>query len=162
VERVYIVMGVTGSGKSTFGKLLADRLMIPFYDGDDYHPASNIIKMSKGNPLTDEDREPWLKILSVQIKDWANSGGAVLACSSLKKSYRKILNGSSKAVFIYLAASKDLIQNRLENRKGHFMPSELINSQFKALEEPVNAIKIDASFSTNENINHVIKQLSHE
>lgn len=144
---VYIIMGVSGCGKTTIGKILADKLHLPFYDADDYHPSENVKKMKSGLSLNDSDRRPWLEILSSQIQKWNASGGAVLACSALKKSYREILlsGNSSNVLFIYLKGDKKLILKRMMKRKDHYMPPSLLDSQFKALEEPLNAIEVDIS-----------------
>ncbi|MEM1219031.1 MAG: gluconokinase, partial [Bacteroidota bacterium] len=99
---VYIVMGVSGSGKSTVGKALAQALNIPFYDGDDFHTMENVQKMESGQPLNDEDREPWLKLLAQRLKDWNESGGAILACSALKNEYRNVLQQYVPVNWIYL------------------------------------------------------------
>lgn len=140
-------MGVTGCGKSTVGRLLAQNLGIPFFDADDFHPANNIEKMSQGIPLTDEDRLPWLETLRNLLH--TENAGCVLACSALKQKYRDILQ-SSETKFVYLKADKSLIINRLRARKDHYMPSSLIDSQFKALEEPRDAMVVDASHSIEE------------
>lgn len=142
---VYIMMGVSGCGKTTIGQLLADRLNIPFYDADHFHPQSNIDKMSSGIPLNDEDRKPWLNILSDRITEWNRSGGAVLACSALKQVYRDLLekNNDNNLTFIYLKGTKEMIYDRIKNRDGHYMPPELLDSQFQDLEEPKNSIKVN-------------------
>lgn len=133
-------------------------LQIPFYDADDFHPETNISKMTKGIPLTDEDRYPWLEILSNKITEWSNNKGAVLACSALKEEYRKILQNNSKLLqFIYLKADKQLIINRLKIRKDHFMPVSLINSQFEILEEPLNAITINSELTIKEVLDNIIR-----
>ncbi len=143
---VYIIMGVSGCGKSTIGKLLAKELSIPFFDGDDYHPASNIQKMSEGIPLNDTDRHGWLTALNLLAKQHA-AHGAVIACSALKENYRKILKKDieSKVRLIYLEGSIQEIQERLTNRKGHFMPTALLKSQFDILEPPSDAITVSIS-----------------
>ncbi len=155
----YIVMGVTGCGKSTIGEMLASSLGIPFYDGDDFHPEANVTKMSQGTPLTDQDRLPWLKILCDNIGQWNKSTGAVLACSALKQQYRAILSRGNAVQFLYLKASQDLIKKRLQQRTDHFMPSSLIKSQFEALEAPEDAMILDASLSSQEIIKHIKTEL---
>jgi gluconokinase len=140
----YIVMGVAGCGKTTVGKILADRLNIPFFDADQFHPAQNVEKMSRGISLDDNDREPWLKILSAKISQSLQVHGAVLACSALKEKYRRILKGTQggQVTFIYLQGSRDLIYTRMQERKDHFMPVSLLDSQFAVLEEPIDAITV--------------------
>jgi len=142
LRMVFIIMGVSGSGKSTVGRMLAERISLPFYDGDDLHPRSNIDKMKNSTPLTDEDRKAWLKALARFISEANRDGGAVLACSALKKSYRGILSreGKEEVSFIYLKGGRRLIRARMRARKDHFMPSGLLDSQFDILEEPENSI----------------------
>jgi carbohydrate kinase (thermoresistant glucokinase family) len=141
-----IVMGVAGSGKSTIGKILADRLSIPFYDADDFHSQASISKMSQGVPLTDEDRYPWLQTLSNLLQSH-ESTGAVLACSALKENYRSLLQQGLKEriTWIYLEGSRQLLLERMKARKGHFMPEALLDSQLATLEKPSYAwcISID-------------------
>jgi gluconokinase len=146
---VILIMGVAGSGKTKIGSLLAADLSWDFFDGDDFHPISNIRKMSAGLPLTDEDRYPWLDQLQVLISDLhAREKNGVLACSALKESYRQLLaSGGEDLELVYLKATPKLIKARLADRKGHFMPMELINSQFRTLEEPASAITIPAEWS---------------
>jgi gluconokinase len=138
-------MGVAGSGKTTVGKQLALRLDWEFLDGDDYHPPENIEKMSRGIPLTDADRAGWLDRLAVLITECLQQGRpVVLACSALKQSYRDRLTVSPGQVrFVYLKGSHELIGSRLLERAGHFMPPGLLESQFKDLEEPGNALEVD-------------------
>ncbi|MGB3852259.1 MAG: gluconokinase [Tunicatimonas sp.] len=134
---VIIAMGVSGSGKTHVGTLLAERLDAPFYDADDFHPPRNVKKMQQGQPLNDADRLPWLTSLADKITEWNAQGGAVLACSALKKSYRVQLSAdySANVRFAYLKGSKELILNRMLAR-DHFFPPELLDSQFADLEEP--------------------------
>ena len=135
---VVIIMGVSGSGKSTVGAMLAARLHWRFEDGDWFHPAANIEKMHKGIPLTDEDRWPWLGAIADWIDQLRRRGGhGVIACSALKRAYRdKIRAGRSQVTFVFLEGSKSLIADRLAHRHGHFMPPSLLDSQFEALEQP--------------------------
>ncbi len=139
---VFIIMGVSGCGKSTIGKLLASQINIPFFDGDDYHSQSNVEKMSKGNPLNDEDRKGWLQNLNELAQEHSHTG-AVIACSALKQKYRNHLrDNQSNMQFVYLEGSKEEILERLQQRKNHFMPADLLDSQFETLETPVNALNI--------------------
>jgi len=135
---VYVLMGVSGCGKSTVGAALAARLDCPFYDGDDFHPPQNVAKMSRGVPLSDADREPWLDQLHNLIRQQLERGEtAVLACSALKKRYREHLRqGSGGVQFVYLRGDFDLIWRRLKSRRGHYMKADMLRSQFRALEEP--------------------------
>jgi gluconokinase len=133
-----IVMGVSGSGKSTVASHLAKRLGWTFEDGDRFHPASNVAKMSAGHPLTDEDRWPWLQAIADEIGRVCEAGGhVVVACSALKRAYRDLLLRSRNDVrFVFLDGSKALIAARMAARKDHFMPPGLLDSQFKTLEPP--------------------------
>jgi len=151
---VVIVMGVSGCGKTTVGRLLARKLGVPFYDADDFHPVSNREKMKNGIPLTDEDRWPWLRILADTLGNAEQAdGGAVLACSALKARYRDVLrNGTQSPIrFIYLKGNRDLIFERMKARTNHFMPPALLDSQLAALEEPDEAVVVDIA-DTPENI----------
>jgi gluconokinase len=133
-----IVMGVSGSGKSTIAGHLAERLGWICEDGDSFHPASNVAKMSAGQPLTDEDRWPWLQAIADEIDRVCSAGDhVVIACSALKRAYRDVLvHGRSDVRIIYLKGTEELIASRLALRKGHFMPPGLLASQFKTLEPP--------------------------
>lgn len=144
---VVIVMGVSGSGKTTIGRLLAESLGWSFADGDDRHPQSNLEKMRRGLALTDEDREPWLRRLHEEIRSWlASNRHVVLACSALKAGYRTWLVIDPALVrLVYLAGPYSLMAQRLKGRSGHFFPDELLASQYVALEEPVGALVVDAS-----------------
>ena len=133
-----VVMGVSGSGKSTIAEQLAARLGWRYVDGDLFHPPANVAKMSAGHPLTDEDRWPWLRAIAAEIDRLAAAGArAVVACSALKRAYRDILvHGRDDIRIVFLSGTKDLIAKRLAARKGHFMPPGLLDSQFKTLEPP--------------------------
>ena len=135
---VAVIMGVSGSGKSTIGSLLAGRLAWEFEDGDWFHPAANVEKMHQGIPLTDEDRRPWLEAIAAFIDETRKAGRhAVLACSALKRRYRDIIVGRRPDVrLVYLKGSEPLIARRMATRHGHFMPPALLHSQFEALEQP--------------------------
>ena len=138
--QVLVIMGVSGSGKSTIAHMLADRLRWPFLEGDDLHPPSNVAKMAAGHPLTDEDRVPWLRAIAAWIDARLAAGEpGIISCSALKHAYRDILVGDRPHVrIVYLQGDKALIARRLSDRKGHFMPPALLDSQFATLEEPTS------------------------
>ncbi|PVY38756.1 decarboxylating NADP(+)-dependent phosphogluconate dehydrogenase [Pontibacter virosus] len=158
---IYIVMGVTGSGKTTVGQKLADRLRLPFYDADDYHPQQSIDKMRQGIPLNDSDRAPWLAQLASLISTWNASGGAVLACSALKEDYRKTLQVVPDISWIYLDGSRDTILKRLQARQAHFMPPAMLESQLEALEKPAYGIHVNVALSPEQIVRDVISKLNH-
>jgi gluconokinase len=137
-RNMYVVMGVSGSGKTLIGTALADALGVAFVEGDDYHSADNVERMSRGVPLTDDDRSRWLHSLAARIHSAKNAGvGLVVSCSALKRSYRDILRaGASDLCFVFLKGEPALIAERLAGRRGHFMPMSLLNSQLDTLEEP--------------------------
>jgi len=144
-----VIMGVSGSGKSTFGSALARALDMSFVDGDDLHPAANVDKMRRGDPLNDDDREPWLRAITAVLKDDASHpSGVVVACSALKRRYRDTLRAAHGLRFVFLDAERRLAEERVEARPGHFMPSDLIASQFEALERPddteTDVVTVDA------------------
>lgn len=156
---IYIMMGVSGAGKTLIGEKLSERLELPFYDGDNFHPEANIQKMSSGQPLNDADRRPWLKILAEKIAEWQRSGGAVLACSALKAKYRALLTSQQEACFIYLKGTIPIIAKRIAGRAHHFMPEELLQSQFEALEEPAEAITVSIEETPEEILDEIMNQL---
>src|SRR5712692_3378141 len=160
-----VVMGVSGSGKTTIADKLAERLGWTFEDGDRFHPPSNVAKMSAGHPLTDEDRWPWLQAIADEIDRVCKAGEhAVIACSALKRTYRDILvHGRNDVRVIFLDGTQELIAGRLAHRKGHFMPPGLLASQFKALEPPDTSenpvtVSIDASVETV--VDDIVRQLN--
>ena len=144
---IVVLMGVTGSGKTTVGKVLAKQLGWKFCDADEYHPAANIEKMHRGIPLTDEDRKPWLQALARLIDDARDRGESlVLACSALKHAYQEYLRRHLDVVhYICLCGPEELIEKRLAARKGHFMNPRLLESQFEILEPPEDAIRVDVN-----------------
>ncbi|MBL8069527.1 MAG: gluconokinase [Nitrospira sp.] len=155
---VILVMGVSGAGKTTIGRRLADELGWQFSDGDDFHPAANLEKMRNGHALTDVDRQPWLERMHAAIVDRiSRNQPAVLACSVLKASYRAIVEEGCRAHLrlVYLKGSFDLFHQRLIHRRDHFMPRELLASQFAILEEPADALVIDAALPPNEIIRQI-------
>lgn len=156
-----VVMGPAGSGKTMVGRLLAAELGWAFYEGDDYHPAENVRRMSGGTPLTDADRLPWLTALRDAIAgSLARGEKAVVACSALRDSYRRLLSGADPRVrFVYLKADPALLAERLERRTGHFLKRALLESQLAALEEPAEAIQVDASLPAEEIVREALKQL---
>lgn len=135
---LYVVMGVSGSGKSLIGAALARELGLEFVEGDTYHPAENVERMSRGIPLTDEDRAGWLRSLAGRIGAAREAGtGLVITCSALKRSYRDVLRGEARDLrFVFLRGERALIAERLAGRRGHFMNPALLESQFTTLEEP--------------------------
>lgn len=145
---ILVLMGVSGSGKTTVGKALAADLGWTFLDADDFHPEANVEKMKRGEPLTDEDRAPWLKELRQRMDDACDQGeDVVLACSALKHRYRDYLREDRPECFqfVYLEGSEELIRERQAKRKGHFMPPGLLDSQFEEMEPPKNAIRVDVT-----------------
>jgi len=155
-----ILMGVSGCGKTLIGKLLADKLNVSFFDGDDFHPEVNVEKMRSGEPLNDRDRLPWLKTLAAKIETMNREGGGVLACSALKQAYREILQRADAPVtFVYLKGDRDLIARRLAEREGHYMPAGLLDSQFRALEEPTDAITVSIDQTPQEIVGEIVRKL---
>ena len=138
-------MGVSGSGKTTIGRLLAAELAWPFYDGDDFHPQANVDKMSQGIALTDEDRASWLDAIHDLSAELLTQGRcAVITCSALKRSYRERLMGNLQGVdFVYLKGTYDLAHQRLQSRVGHFVKADLLPSQMETLEEPEGVLAVD-------------------
>ena len=160
MAQAIILMGVTGSGKTTVGRSLSEGLGWPFYDADDFHPPSNVEKMHAGIPLTDEDRKPWLAAIANLIAgELADNRSIVLACSALKQVYRQQLippGIDPEAVrFVFLRIPPEVAAARLAGRSDHFMPPALVPSQFATLEEPTDAIAVDATRSPDEIVAHI-------
>ena len=160
-----IVMGVSGSGKTTVGEKLAARMSWRYEDADTFHPASNVAKMSAGQPLTDDDRWPWLKAIAAEIDRVCAAGErVVIGCSALRRVYRDVLvHGRTDIRFIYLEGTQALIADRIGQRKGHFMPPGLLTSQFQTLEPPTDdehalAISIDGPVEVI--VDRIIRQLN--
>jgi gluconokinase len=160
---IVVLMGVSGSGKTTIGTRLSERMHTVFADADDYHSAANKAKMAAGHPLDDEDRQPWLETLNSLLLEWFEAGrGGVLACSALKDVYRKTLVRalpSSTVAFVWLDGSKELIAERLAERKNHYMNPGLLDSQFAALEPPADALRIVNDRAPEEVVNEIMKHL---
>jgi len=159
---VYIIMGVSGCGKTTVGKILAEKFAMKFYDADDFHSENSIKKMQNLIPLEDEDRIPWLSNLAVRIRQWNKGEGAVLACSALKEKYRQILSGDGKekVIFIYLEGDSNTILERMKKRKEHFFAPELLESQFSVLEEPSDAVRVPINKTPEEIGGEIIEKLA--
>ncbi len=159
---VYIIMGVSGSGKTTIGKMLAQKLSMQFYDADDNHTECNIIKMNSGVPLDDDDRRTWLTELAMNVTRWNKGAGAVLACSALKEKYRRIISRDrkEKVIFIHLQGDKNTIFERIKRREKHFFPVVLVESQFDALEAPQDAITVQIDKSPEEICAEIIYNLN--
>lgn len=148
---VILLMGVTGSGKTTIGRALADDLHWQFVDADDFHPLANVAKMHAGIPLDNSDRAPWLAVLQAKISDWLRSGtDTILACSALKQAYRDQLMSSPGVALVYLRGSHELIAARLSVRRDHYMDPDLLPSQFAALEEPTSGLVVDVGATVPE------------
>lgn len=158
---VIVLMGVSGSGKTTVGHLLAERVGATFYDADDFHPRANVEKMRSGIPLTDEDRRPWLEELRSLIVSCLERGErAVLACSALKEEYRECLQVDAQVEFVYLKGDYSLIEERLKSRQGHFMKQGLLESQFEALEEPRRALYVEVDAPPEEIVETIKERLN--
>jgi gluconokinase len=156
---IVVLMGVSGSGKTTIGELLAQRLGWRLIEGDDYHPRENVAKMAAGIPLEDADRWPWLDALNQRLR---GERDAIVTCSALKESYRqRLLAGIKDARLVYLHAPKALIARRVAERKHKFMPASLLESQFATLEPPAEAIDIDVSGDPQECVEAIVKALQH-
>jgi len=161
MKHIIFIIGVSGCGKSTIGKLLSKTLDIPFFDGDNFHPQSNIDKMASGHSLNDDDRREWLISLNTLSKNQITNQGAIIACSALKESYRELLSDSIKkhTTWVHLEGSKELILERMKTR-DHFMPISLLDSQFETLEVPDYGLHLSIIDSPETIITSIIKQFN--
>ncbi len=165
VYPVYI-LGVSGTGKTTVGQALADRLKVPFVEGDDFHPEQNVQKMSNGLPLDDNDRWPWLSAIAQNVRrHMSDDSGAVVACSGLKKSYRDYLREKidTQGTMVLLVGDRSLLQKRHSGRSGHFMPASLLDSQLATLEPPQpqeKIIEIDIRASVDDIVENIVGVLA--
>jgi len=158
---IVIIMGTTGAGKTTIGTMLATQLNWQFADADTFHPPANIEKMSHGIPLTDADRAPWLEAMRKAILEWIAAGKkVVLACSALKRAYRDELRPSPEVKIVYLKGDYALFAERIRHRHGHFAGEQILAGQFADLEEPTDAITIDAAHSPEEIVAEIRKRLA--
>ncbi len=159
--RFFIVMGVSGCGKSSVGKSLAEKLEWNFYDADDFHPPANVQKMADGIPLNDSDRAPWLASLHDLISSSLKTDRpGVLACSALKERYRQqLMDGNDDVQLVYLKGSYDLIWSRMITRKEHYMKPHMLQSQFDTLEEPSNALIVDIAPSVDDILQEILKHM---
>ncbi len=164
MNTIVVLMGVSGSGKTTVAAMLAGRLDVEFLEGDDLHPPANVEKMRGGSPLTDEDRWPWLRAIAARIDQWRAAGkGGVVTCSALKRAYRDIVIGRRPEVtLVYLRGSLELVRQRMAARHEHFMPVKLLDSQFKTLEEPApdeHAIVVDIASTPGDIVAAIVRKL---
>ncbi|GAB3878248.1 gluconokinase [Hymenobacter segetis] len=157
----FIVMGVSGCGKTTVGEQLAQKLNLPFYDADDFHSPANIDKMAHGTPLTDDDRRDWLATLATKLGEWEKAGGAILACSALKEKYRTTLQSESAEPlhWVFLDGPKELLLERMSGRKGHYMHSNMLDSQLATLERPEYALRLSITHTPEELVSQILDAL---
>lgn len=158
-----VVMGVSGSGKTTIGKVLATKLCATFADADDFHSEANKAKMAAGHPLTDEDRAPWLQVLNGLLESWVKSGRrGILACSALKAGYRQTLGAgvaADKIAFVWLDGSKEMIAERMKARQNHFMHADMLESQLATLEPPADATRVVNDRTPDEVAGEIVTEL---
>jgi carbohydrate kinase (thermoresistant glucokinase family) len=157
-----VVMGVAGVGKTTVGELVAHGLDLPFHDADAFHTEESRRKMAAGIPLTEADREPWLRDLARRMREWEAEGGAVVACSALRRRHREVLASAGPVRFVFLDADPETIRERIARRKGHYMPPELLGSQLATLEPPGSdeAVRIETAGTPSETARAVLLALS--
>lgn len=162
MNQVIYIMGVAGSGKSTIGRRLSEAIGVPFFDGDDFHPQTNIDKMASGQALNDEDRKAWLESIINFVKKQLPKNSLIIACSALKQIYREQLEKGieNQTQWVYLKGDYNLIFQRMQQRKDHFMPSNLLTSQFETLEEPDHALVVSIDLAPEQIIEQISKQLT--
>ncbi|HAA12542.1 MAG TPA: gluconate kinase [Cytophagales bacterium] len=155
-SNIHLIAGVSGSGKTSVGQALAQRLAVPFFDADAFHPQANLTKMEQGHPLTDADRWPWLQALNTHLRQQTNTG-CVLACSALKESYRQVLAEGlgNEVLWVFLTGTFELIHTRMQQR-NHFMPPALLQSQFDAWETPPYGLQLDVAETVESLVNQII------
>jgi len=158
---VIIVMGVSGSGKTTVGELLAARLHLPFHDADEFHSAANIAKMKAGTPLTDADRAGWLATMAAAVAEWQRAGGAVLACSALREAYRVTLQSQAARPlqWVFLDGPDAVLEARLTARKGHYMKARMLESQLSTLERPTYGLRVPLELPAAEAVATIVAHL---
>jgi carbohydrate kinase (thermoresistant glucokinase family) len=158
---IIFITGVSGSGKTTVGQQLSQKTSLPFFDGDDFHSTSNIAKMQSGTPLTDEDRMDWLNSIHEKALEMLLLGGAIFACSALKKKYRDILSQgiTQNTLFVLLDGTYDLIAQRLQDRQGHYMPPALLQSQFDILERSEDILGVSMEHDPGTIVNMITQHL---
>ncbi|MEO5701453.1 MAG: gluconokinase [Casimicrobiaceae bacterium] len=157
---IAVMMGVSGSGKTTVGRVVASQLGWRFLEGDSFHPEANVTKMAAGTPLTDVDRWPWLEAIRAELEVIAGRGEqAVLACSALKEAYRQRLAAAGDVCFVYLKGDRETIGARIAQRRGHYMPPSLLDSQFATLEEPQEALVVDVTLPLDAQVATVCEAL---
>jgi gluconokinase len=158
---IIFIMGVSGSGKTTIGKLLSEKTGLPFFDGDDFHSQANKEKMQAGKPLNDDDRSNWLQKIS-QLAVKQQQAGAIIACSALKEKYRAVLSeGIHKPQWIFLEGNYETIYSRMQNRKAHYMPASLLQTQFDSLEKPANSFLVDIQKKPDDIVGLICRQLNY-
>ncbi|HEY4300846.1 MAG TPA: gluconokinase [Candidatus Didemnitutus sp.] len=156
---IVLIMGVSGSGKSTVGRMVADKLGWPYFEADDFHSAANKSKMARGLPLDDADRAPWLASIRARMDECRKaSQSAIFTCSALKEKYRSVLGGDT-IILVHLTGDLATILQRVGQRQGHYMKSDLVRSQFEALEPPANALVCDISHSPEEIVETIVERI---